>query len=103
MLESLTPSATQALRRLTSGFIRLERAGLADGLGCVAYEPNCVVADDPGEIVRHAAPLDDRARLQLREQQIARLRRDPAAIVARERRIAIEHAPAGRVLHARFA
>ena len=125
MLDSLTPSATQALRRLTSGLSRLERptvpaafaavrawapvapsgerSGLVDSLGCVAYEPNCVIDDDPGEIVRHAAPLDDRARVQLREQQIARLRRDPDAIVARERRIAIERAPAGRVLRARFA
>jgi hypothetical protein len=72
-------------------------------LGWVLYEPNCVVGDDPGEIVRHAAPLDERARAQLREQQIARMRLDPAAIVARERRVAIERAPAGRVLHARFA
>jgi hypothetical protein len=102
MLESLTPSATQVLRWLT-GAMRLERTRVADGLGCVAYEPACVVADDPGEIVRHASPLDDHARRQLREQQIARLRRDPAAIEARERRVAIEHAPAGRVLHARFA
>jgi len=125
MLDSLTPSATQAFRSLTSGLSRLERSTvpaaltavrswvpvapsdarseLVDSLGCVAYEPGCVIHDDPGEIVRHAAPLDDRARIQLREQQIARMRRDPAAIVARERRIAIERAPAGRVLRARFA
>lgn len=103
MLDSLPPSATQALRRLASGLGFVERGGLVDGLGCVAYEQLCVVDDDPGEIVRHAAPLDDRARVQLREQQIARLRRDPDAIVARERRIAIERAPAGRVLRARFA
>jgi len=103
MLEMLSPTTTATFRRLTSGFRRLERAGLVDGLGCVAYEPGCVVADDPGEIVRHAAPIDDRARGQLREQQIARLRRDPDAIVARERRLAIERAPAGRVLRARFA
>jgi hypothetical protein len=124
MLDPLPPSATQALRRLTSGLSRLDwpkvpaaltsslawvpappsggRSELIDSLGCVAYERSCVVEDDPGEIVRHAAPLDDRARTQLREQQIARLRHDPVAVAARERRIAIEHAPAGRVLHARF-
>lgn len=124
-LDPLSPSATQALRRLTSGLSRLERprvrvvfpgreareqaapadsrSELIESLGYVAYEQSCVVDDDPGEIVRHAAPLDDHARRQLREQQIARLRRDPDAIVARERRIAIEHAPSGRVLRARFA
>jgi hypothetical protein len=59
-------------------------------LGRVAFEPSCVVEDDPGEVVRHAAPLDARAAAQMREQQIARLRRDPDAVYARERRIAIE-------------
>ena len=102
MLDTLPSTATQALRRVTSGWSRLGRPTM-DDLGRVAYEPNCVVEDDPGEIVRHAAPLDDRARAQMREQQIARLRRDPAAVVARERRIAIERAPTGRVLRARFA
>lgn len=125
MLVTLTPSATHAFSHVTSSWRRLgrrpvlsavsavralvpgaaagERSALVDSLGCVLYEPNCVVDDDPGEVVRHAAPLDDRARAQLREQQIARMRLDPAAIVARERRVAIERAPAGRVLHARFA
>lgn len=39
----------------------------------VGYEPSCVVPDDPGEIVRHARPLDEHARQQLLEQHIARL------------------------------
>lgn len=125
MLQSLPTTATQAFRRVTSGWSRLERppvpaafsavrslvrvtpsrrpSDLLDSLGYVAFEASCVVDDDPGEVVRHAAPLDDRARVQLREQQIARMRRDPGAIVARERRVAIERAPAGRVLKARFA
>lgn len=108
----LPVSATQALQRWTYGLI----AGLAStpmvarrepsadvlDLGCVAFEPSCVVADDPGEVVRHASPMDGRARAQLREQQIARLRRDPVAVAARERRIAIERAPTGRVLQAMF-
>lgn len=59
-------------------------------LGAVRWESSCVVPDDPGEIVRHAAPMTAHARAQIREQQIARLRRDDAAILARERRIAIE-------------
>lgn len=58
-------------------------------LGPVAFEPSCVVAVDDSEVVRHAAPIDDLARQQLREQAIAALRRDPAAVAARERRIAI--------------
>lgn len=56
----------------------------------VAFEPSCVVEDDPGEVVRHAAPLDAQAAAQMREQQIARLRYDPDAVQARERRIALE-------------
>ena len=113
MLALLPPSATQTLRRLTtsgrrravrpSGPESMTRSALVESLGVVAYEPGCVVEDDPGEIVRHAAPLDEQARARLREQQIARLRRDPAAVAARERRLAIERAPTGRVLHARFA
>ena len=67
-------------------------------LAPVAWEPSCVVGEDPGEIVRHARPLDDLARAQLREQRIARLVRDDAAVAARERRIAIARAPAGRVM-----
>lgn len=39
----------------------------------VRYEPACVVPDDPGEVVRHARPIDDHARRQLREQHISRL------------------------------
>lgn len=70
-----------------------------DWLGTVReISTRCIVPDDPGEVVRGARPLDDQARAQMREQQIARLRRDPDAIAARERRIAIERAPAGRVV-----
>lgn len=57
-------------------------------LGPVRFEPSCVVPDDPGEIVRHAAPPDARALDMLREQRLARLTFDPAAVAARERRIA---------------
>lgn len=64
-------------------------AEILASLGPVVYEPSCVVAPDDSEVVRHAAPLDDRARAQLREQAIARMRRDPEAVAARERRIAI--------------
>ena len=64
-------------------------AQILASLGTVRVEPSCVVEDDPGEVVRHAAPLDDRARQQLREQAISRLRLDQAAVTARERRIAI--------------
>lgn len=62
-----------------------------DGLGPVRrVEPTCVVPDEPPDsaIVRHAAPLDDAARAQLREQRIAQLRYDPEAVRAREARIA---------------
>lgn len=55
-----------------------------------AFEPSCVVEDDPGEIVRHAGPPDARARQMLLEQRLARLVFDPAAVAERERRIAIE-------------
>lgn len=64
-------------------------ARILASLGTVLFEPSCVVEVDESEVVRHAAPLDDRARHQLREQAIARLQRDPVAIHARERRIAI--------------
>lgn len=69
-------------------------AEILASLGPVVFEPSCVVAVDDSEIVRHAAPLDDQARAQLLEQRIARLQPDPAAVHARERRIAIER---GRV------
>lgn len=39
----------------------------------VQWEPSCVVPEDCGAVVRHAAPLDDAARQQLREQWIQRL------------------------------
>ena len=67
----------------------MTNAQILSSLGTVAYEPSCVIAIDESEVVRHAAPLDERARLQLREQAIAKLQRDPVAIHARERRIAI--------------
>jgi hypothetical protein len=56
----------------------------------VAFEPSCVVEDDPGEIVSYARRMDARARAQLLEQRIARLTFDPVAVAARERRSAIE-------------
>ncbi len=46
---------------------------VSDDAVYVGYEPSCVVPEDPGEIVRHARPLDERARQQLLEQHIARL------------------------------
>lgn len=69
----------------------MTNAKILASLGPVAFEASCVVADDPGEVVRHAAPLDAQAAAQIREQAIARLCPDPAAVQARERRIAIEH------------
>lgn len=39
----------------------------------VKFEPSCVVPDDPGEIVRHAGPIDAQAKRQLLEQHIDRL------------------------------
>lgn len=73
-------------------------AEILDALDPVEFDPGCVVPDDPGEVVRHAAPLDATARQAIREQQIARLTRDDAARLARERRIAIEQ---GRVTEIR--
>lgn len=74
-------------------------ADILDELGPVrAIESSCIVPDDPGEVVRGARPIDDQARARIREQQIARLTYDPAAVAARERRIAIERAPAGKVV-----
>lgn len=52
------------------------------------------VPHDDSEVVRHAAPLDDRARGILREQYLATLERDPQAVAERDLRIAIER---GRV------
>lgn len=70
------------------------RAAILAELAPVRFEAACVVADDPGEVVRHATPMTEAARARVREQQIARLRRDDAAVRARETRIAIER---GRV------
>lgn len=52
--------------------------------------PRYAVPQDDSEVVRHAQPLDDRARAQILEQRIARMERDPVAVSARERRIALE-------------
>lgn len=57
------------MMRLLSTFVR----STTDDAVYVGYEPSCVVPDDPGEIVRHARPLDEHARQQLLEQHIARL------------------------------
>ncbi|MEP7118652.1 MAG: hypothetical protein ABI880_13770 [Acidobacteriota bacterium] len=47
--------------------------GVRESAEIVKYQASCVVPDDPGAVVRHASPIDDRARQQLREQQLARL------------------------------
>jgi hypothetical protein len=59
-------------------------AEIRASLGRVSFDSSCVVPVDDSEVVRHAAPLDDRARAQLREQHIDRLVRDHAAMQARE-------------------
>jgi hypothetical protein len=90
MVGTLPAQTTQALLRWTAAWLRpaeLELGSLVDR-ECVAYERSCVVQDDPGEVVRHAAPLDGHARAKLLEQRIARLQADPSAVAARERRIA---------------
>lgn len=64
----------------------------------VRFELSCVVPDDPGSIVQHAHPITDDDRRRIREQQIGRLRRDDAAILAREGRrppISATHAAHG--------
>lgn len=57
-------------------------------------DPRCVVEDDPGEVVRHARPMTDEDRKNLeierRERMIASLTYDHEAVMARERRIAME-------------
>lgn len=53
----------------------------------VDFDPGCIVPDDPGEVVRHARPADEQDRWRIREQQIARMRQDTAAIQAREHRL----------------
>jgi hypothetical protein len=79
-------------------FVRAPR--VAEDPMTVTFESSCVVPDDDSCIVRHARPLDEQARRQIREQQIARLRRDEAAVAARERRIAIESS-GGKVVQMR--
>lgn len=56
----------------------------------VRFEWSCVVPDDPGSIVQHAHPITDKDRDRIREQQIVRLRRDDAAVLARDGRRAWE-------------
>ena len=51
------------------------------------FDPGCIVPDDPGEVVRHARPADERDRGHIREQQIARMQADAAAVRARELRL----------------
>lgn len=51
------------------------------------WDPGCVVPEDFGEIVRHAAPVDDAAREAIALQRASRLRYDPEAVAARERMI----------------
>ena len=72
-------------------------ADILASLSPVRYEPSCIVFPDDSAVVRHAQPLDDTARAHLREQAIARLARDPEAVAARERRIAVTRA-GGKVL-----
>lgn len=76
----------------------LTSADILDALGPVTYEPSCVVPPDDSEVVRHARPLTPEDAAQLREQAIARMRYDAEAVRSRERRIAIEHAPPGKVV-----
>ncbi len=43
-------------------------------LGSVrSFEPGCVVADDPGEVVRSAKPISAHDRDRMREQHISRM------------------------------
>lgn len=56
----------------------------------VVWEPSCVVSEDWSAVTRHARPMTEADRAQVREQHIATLRRDDAAVLAREIRIASE-------------
>jgi hypothetical protein len=66
------PGRSGSMLKLLASFV----AAVADEHDYVRFEPRCVVSEDPGEIVRHACPLDERARRQLLEQHIARLSRE---------------------------
>ena len=77
---SVAGSARDSMAQAEGGM----SAAILASLGPVRYEPSCVVAPDDSSIVRHAAPLDDHAKQQLREQAIARMQRDHAAITARD-------------------
>ncbi len=74
------------MRRLLSTFVE----SVSDDAVYVGYEPSCVVPDDPGEVVRHAGPLDEPARRQLLEQHIARLLYQAAPAAAPARRAMVE-------------
>jgi len=66
------PGRSGSMLKLLASFV----AAVADEHDYVRFEPRCVVSEDPGEIVRHACPIDERARRQLLEQHIARLSRE---------------------------
>lgn len=75
---------------MTACALEQHRRTLAAHLG---IEPACLrlPEDDPGHITRHASePMPEDERQRYRDQQLARLRYDPEAVQARERRIAIE-------------
>ena len=60
-------------RRALLAFTRSAQAEL----GSVrSFEPGCVVADDPGEVVRSAKPISAADRDRMREQHISRLLAD---------------------------
>jgi hypothetical protein len=59
-------------------------AQILASLGPVVPEPSCIVEIDASEVVRHARPMTAEDREVIREQQIARMVRDHAAIQARE-------------------
>lgn len=95
MVGTFPAHTTQAILRWTAAFLRPSEPelGVLEHFECVSYERSCVVEDDPGEIVRHAAPLDGEARAKLLEQRIARLQADPSAVAAREHRISTRRSP----------
>lgn len=75
---------------MTACALEQHRRTLAALLG---IEPACLLLpeDDPGLVTRHAhEPMPAEEARRYRDQQLARLRYDPEAVQARERRIAIE-------------
>ena len=63
---------------------RARERSLLASLGPVVPEPSCIVAIKTSEVVRPARPMTEADRAILREQEIARMVRDHAAIQARE-------------------